>query len=560
MTATQGVLVVVILLVAVYFVRCLYLIRSDRPRARLRGLRRRLAGDIGERVASGRNLDWVYYSEEAQRKHEDLREHLRNYGTIALATGVGGTMGALALHLLVGGAPQDDALGHLLGEMGWALVASGTGVLGNLAILWVLLPWANRRFNPELDRFLDELREEEAKQRAQVNTPSQATAEIIGNRVGDELRRAIARVPRMFEQLGKAATVLGDAADKFDADVTTLTSTTAELVRSTSSLQSVIERASSQHDEAADKLNTTSREVAASVNDAATNLAETTLAVQKAVEHLPGLVASAVERSGESLGRKFSDAIEPHVTGFRDGVAVGLDKTIEWQNVLTDHLNEAQRQHGRAFHDLATRTADIVTRVECLPDAIAEGVGKVSDKVGREFGHQARQHVEQLRTTLKEDAQELRRHLQRHESHLLNTTVQELRNVSEQLINKTVHDLEGISEKLAAVLNDFPEHVTAVNTRLADAEGELRDVVARIGKTSSELRSAHDKTGDMLAGLGTSTEDLGQVIRQLAAVHAQAIRELAVALRPPRRKGSWWRRRRRSHDATPSATPGQGAT
>lgn len=558
MTATQSVLVVVILLVATYLVRCLYLIRSDDPRARLRGLRRRLAGEIGELVASGRNLDWVYYSDEAQRKHEDLREHLRNYGTIALATGVGGTMGALALHLLVGNA-QDDALGSLLGEMGWALVASGTGVLGNLAILWVFLPWANRRFNPELDRFLDELRKEEAEQRTQMNTPSQTTAEIIGNRLGEELRSAITRVPRMFEQLGEAATVLGDAADKFDADVTTLTSTTAELVRSTSSLQSVIERASSQHDEAAGKLNNTSREVAASVNDAAANLSETTLAVQKSVEDLPDLVASAVERSGESLGRRFSDAVEPHVTGFRDGIAGGLEKTIKWQDVLTEHLNEAQRQHGRATYDLITRTADVATKVEGLPGAIAEGVEKISDKLGREFGHEARQHVAQLQNVLHKDAQELRRHLQRHESHLLNTTVQELQNVSEQLINKTVHDLEAISKKLVAVLNDFPEHVADVNTRLDDAEGELRDVVAQIGKTSSELCSAHEKTGDMLAGLGRSTEDLGQVIRQLAGVHAQAIRELAEALRPPRRKGWWWRPRRRSHDGTPSATPGQEA-
>ena len=551
MTVTQGVLGVVILLVLFYVFRCLHLIRSDDPRDRLRGLK----ADIDKRVASGRNLDWAYYSDEAQRKHEDLREHLRNYSTISLATGVGGTMGALALHLLSGDPSQGDALDRLLGEMGLALVASGTGVLGNLAMLWVLLPWANRRFNPELDRFLDELYKEEAEQRAQVETLSQTTAEIIGNRLGEELRSAITRVPRMFEQLGETATVLGEAADKFDADVKTLTSTAAALVRSTSSLQSAIERASSQHDEAAGKLNTTSREVAASVHDAAEKLAKTTLAVRKSVEDLPGLVASEVERSGESLGSKFSDAIEPHVTGFRDGVADGLEKTIEWQNVVTEHLNEAQRQHGRAIHDLVTRTADIVTKVEGLPGAIAEGVEKVSDKLGREFGHQARQHVAQLRSTLLEDAKELRRHLQRHESHLLNTTVQELRNVSEQLLNKTVHDLEGISEKLAAVLNGFPEHVAAVNTRLDSAEGELKDILARIEEASSALRSAHDKTGDMLAGLRRSTDGLGQVIRQFTKGHAQAIWELAEALRKPWWKG-WWRRRRRRSDDT---TPGQGA-
>ena len=559
MTATQGVLGIVILLVLTYFIRCLHLIRSDDPRARLRRLRRRMASDIGERVASGRNLDWVYYSDEAQRKQEDLREHLRNYGTISLATGVGGTMGALALHLLAGGPIQEDTLNNLLGEMGWALVASGTGVLGNLAILWWLLPLANRRFNPELDRFLDELHKEEAEQRAQVETMSQTTAEIIGNRLGEELHSAISRAPRMFEQLGETATVLGEAADKFDADVKTLTSTSATLTRSTSSLQGAIERASSQHDEAADKLNATSREMAASMHDAAAKLTETTLAVRKSVEDLPGLVASGVEQSAESLSRKFSDAIEPHVTGFRDGIADGLDKTIEWQNTVIEHLDEARRQHGRAIHDLVTGTTDIVTLVQGLPGAVADSVEKVSDKLGREFGHQARQHVAQLRSTLNEDAKELRRNLQRHESHLLNTTVQELRTVSEQLLDKTVHDLEGISEKLAAVLDGFPEHVAAIKTGLDDAESELSDILGRIEEASSALRSSHDKTGDMLAGLRNSTDGLGQVILHLAKAHAQAIRELAEALPKPRRK-NWWRRlRRRSHDGTTTGNPGRRA-
>lgn len=557
MTATQGVLGIVILLVLWYFIRCLHLIRSDDPRARLRGLRRRLANDIGERVASGRNLDWVYYSDEAQRKHEDLREHLRNFGTISLATGVGGTMAALALHLLAG--DPNDPLGPLLGEMGWALVASGTGVVGNLAILWGLLPLANRRFNPQFDRFLDDLHKEEAEQRAQVGTLRQTMAEIIGHRLGEELRSAITRVPRTFEQLSETAAVLGEAADKFDADVKTLTSTSAVLVRSTSSLQSAIERASSEQDEAVDKLHAASLEVAASVHDAADKLAESTLAVRQSVEDLPGLVASEIERSGELLGRKFSEAIEPHVTGFRDGVADGLDKTIEWQNTVIVHLDEARREHGRAMHDLVTGTTDVATKVQGLPGAVADGVEKVSEKLGREFGHQARQHVADLRTTLHQDAKELRTHLERHESHLLNTTVQELRAVSEQLLNMTVKELRTVSEQLAAVLDGFPEHVAAINTGLDDAEGELRDILDRIEEASSALRSAHDKTGDMLAGLRGSTDGLGQVIRQFAKAHAQAVRELAEALPKPRRKG-WWRRLwRRSHDGTPSPTPGQGA-
>ncbi len=488
-------------------------------------------------------------------------------------------MGVLAWYLLTSAGDADTLeLLEMFGEMGWALVASGTGVLGNLAILCWLLPLADRRFTPELDRFLDALRKKESKQHSKRKIQSQTTTKINDDRFGEELRRAIARVPSMFDQIGETATVLDGAVAKLHEDMTKLTSTTATLVRSTSSLnrmpesldtvlskvledlsdeadalrndmrmwkserrseaaeshakiQSVIEKASSQYNGATDKMNETVRVATASV------------------EALPSRVASAIEGSGESLARKFNDKLEQRLASFRDGIVDGLDKIFEWQNAVSEHLDEARRQHDRATHDLVTTTADVVARVQSLPGAVAAGVEKVSEKLGLEFGHEAHQHVTQLRSALQEDAKELRDELQKHEKYLLDTTMQELRKISEHLLNKTVHDLGGISEKLAAVLDCFPDRVATVNARLTDVESELTDIVARIEETSLALRSAHDKTGDMLAGLGRSTEDLGQVIR-----------ELAEALRKPRRKGWWWKFSRRSYDEIPSASPRRRAT
>ena len=555
MTATGVVLAVVILLVISYCARCFFLIRwGNDPQTRLKELGKRLESDIETLVRSRRSLDWVHYADEGHRGQEDLREHLRNYGTISLATGVGGTMGALALHLLLADPSQGDALEQLLGEMGLALVASGTGVLGNLVILWGLLPWANRRFNPELDSFLQQLRKKETETAAKREPLGTTAAETIGDRLGKELQSAIADLPKVFEQLGETATTLGVAADKLDADVTELTSASENLARSTASLNKVPEeldavlgkaltglsteaetlltdlraleserrssaaeshaklrraivKASSQHEEAADKLNETARTVAASVSQAAlqvaesakamgasaevlprrvaeavnegtTTLAETNRAVRESVEVLPRKVAAAVEESGKSLGRQFDDAVEQHVKMFRDGVADGLKRTVEWQDAVSGHLETARRQHDRAIHDLVARTTDVATEVERLPGAVAEGVEAISDRLGRQFGVEAQNHVADLRSALTEDAERLRRSLERHESHLLNTTVQELRRVSEELVNTTVRDLEEISEKLAAVLDGFPEHVGAVNTRLDDAEAELRDLLA----------------------------------------------------------------------------------
>ena len=573
-TLTHAILGVVFGLVTWYCVRCWLLIRRpDNPRARLGKLRDQLQSDIRTLVKSGRSLDWVHYADEAHRGQEDLREHLRNYGTISLATGVGGTMGALALHLLTADPSQGDALGQLLGEMGLALVASGTGVLGNLAILWGLLPRANRLFNPELDRFLKELRHQETRSATRA-TPGPTIPEIIGDRLGEELRGAIARVPTMFEQLDETATTLGAAAEKLDTDVTKLTSASDTLARSTATLnrmpeelhtvvnkaldglsseaetlrndlraweserwsaaaeshanlQGAIARASSQHDEAAGRLKETARAVAASA------------------EALPGKVASAVEGSGESLGRKLSNAVEPHVTGFRNAVTDGLSRTLEWQNAVSGHLKEARRQHDRAIFDLVASTADVAKKVEDLPGAVAEGVKRISDRIGGQFGHEARNHVADLRSALQADAEQLRSDLERHESDLLNTTVQELRRVSEELVNTTVRDLERISEKLVAVLDGFPEHVGAVNVRLDAAETELKDLLAGFREASSGLRAAHDKTGDMLAQLAKSVAGQEEAIRKLT----EAIRE----------RSPWWRRlRRRSRAKAPSAVPGQG--
>lgn len=620
-TLTHAVLGVVFGLVTWYCVRCWLLIRQpDNPRARLGQLRDQLQSDIRTLVKSGRSLDWVHYADEAHRGQEDLREHLRNYGTISLATGVGGTMGALALHLLTADPSQGDALDQLLGEMGWALLASGTGVLGNLAILWGLLPRANRLFNPELDRFLEELRDQETRS-ATGETAGPTIPEIIGDRIGEELRGAIARVPTMFEQLGETATTLGVVAEKLDMDVTKLTSASDTLARSTASLNgmpeeldtvlskalkglsseadtlvadlraweserrsataeshaslmSAISKASSQHEEVAVRLNETVQTVADSVSQAAlqvagpaqavaesaealpgrveaavkgatAKLADTNRAVRASVQALPGKVAAAVEGSGESLGRQLDDAVGKHVNEFRVAVADGLNKTMEWQNAVRGHLEEARRQHDRAIHDLVARTADVATKVEDLPGAVADGVERSSDRIGREFGHEARQHVAQLRSDLQADARELRRRLERHENHLLNTTVQELRKVSEELVNTTVRDLEGVSEKLAAVLDGFPEHVGAVNTRLDDAETELKDLLARFGAASSGLRAAYERTCDMLAQLD-----------ETAAAQEEAIRKLTEAVRE---RSPWWRKLfRRSRPKTRGAAPDQG--
>ena len=555
------VLVVVATLVITYLGRCWKLVLSDDPGARLQELQDRLKGDIRERVASGRNLDWAHYTDEAARKHEDLREYLRNYGTIALATGVGGTMGALALHLLTGDPSQGDALDRLLREMGWALVASSMGVVGNLGILWGLLPWANRRFNPELDRFLDGLSKEQERQRTQAREPlGQTAAKIIGDRLGQELRTAIGRVPGMFEQLAGTATKLSEAVVEFDAGVTRLTSAANTLSQSTSSLsrmpgdlETVLDKAGKQLSDEAEKLlnamgaweaerqrsaeewHTKLKEVLKQASfqqeEAAGKLNETAQTVAKSVEDLPGRVAAAVERTGESLGRSFREEVLPYVTSLQDIITTGIAAAEAWRVAVTGALDAARKQHDDAIHELLDATNDIVQQGKRLPADVAAAVEKMSQSLGRSFGQEARDHVADLQRSVAESAEKLRRRLEEHASNLLNTTL---------------HDLRDISTKLKDVLENFPRHVDAVTTSLHAGEGKLRDLLSRIEAAASGLGSANEKTEHTLATLRRSAED-----------HAQAIRELAEVLRKPRGKRRLKNLWRRFSDTARSVIPGE---
>ena len=556
------VLAVVATLVTTYLVRCFKLVVSDNPGARLQELQDRLKSDIRERVASGRNLEWAYYTDEAARKHEDLREHLRNYGTIALTTGVGGTMGALAAHLLTGDPSQGDALDRLLKEMGWALAASGMGVAGNLGILWGLLPWADRRFNPELDRFLDGLSKEQERQQTQAREPlGHTAAKIIGDRLGQELRTAIGRVPGMFGQLDGTATKLSEAVVGLDAGVTKLTSAAATLSESTSSLngmpgdlQTVLDKARKQlSDEAGTLLNamgaweaerqrsaeewhTRLKEVLERASfqqeEAAGMLNETAQTVGKSVEDLPGRVAAALESSGESLGRSFREDILPYVTSLQDGISTGIVAAEAWRVAVTGALDAARKQHDDAIHELLNATSELVQQGERLPDDVAAAVERMSQSLGRSFGQEARDHVADLQRAVAESAEELRRRLEEHASNLLNTTL---------------HDLREISAQLKDVLDGFPRHVDTITTKLDDGEGKLSDLLSRIEKAASGFGSAHTKTQHMLATLEGSAED-----------HTQAIRELADALRKPRGKRwleSLWRR---ISEQARNVIPGEG--
>ena len=430
------VLAVVLVLLGSYFLRCLTLIRSEQVARQLHKLRTRFEREIQDRVARGQNPDWLYYTDEASREQEAVRESLRTYGTIALATGVGGTMLALVLYLLFGDTTTaTEPLQQLLREMGAALIASLLGVADNVLILWVLLPWANRRFDAQLEGYLRTLRRIEEE-----TSPDGSMGEVIGARIGVELRSAITRMPESFERLEKAASELGQAVGGFEASVAAMTSVAGDLSTSVSDLSGV-----------------------------------------------PRELESVLEQARSGWSGEVGKVLD----AVRIWETERLASEDEWRTKLKAEVTRVGEQQGSMGNRLVNATGDVAESVKELPGGVAEAVERIAGSLGTSFGHQAQAHVVDLRDAVKGTALELQRSVEAGATNLQHHMT--------DLVERTLRDLEDVSRKLTEVLRGFPEHVGSVTSALDEADGKLREVAEFLGQSAAGLAGEHESTRVALA-------------------------------------------------------------
>ena len=186
------------------------------------------------RAARGDDPDWLRYSEESDRQHEDTCERIRNYATTALATGIGGTMLMLLLHLLWPSPESTDAISSLLQEMGIALLASVLGVTCNLMILLKFLPDASDRFRSEREGLIEALRNT-----SEENPPVTADTQL-NDTVGRKLERFLENTASNFpgviagfresvSSLSDVATAFESSAGKVESAIEVLSSSTMQL-------------------------------------------------------------------------------------------------------------------------------------------------------------------------------------------------------------------------------------------------------------------------------------------------------------------------------------------
>ena len=226
------VLPVVIAFLIGYLWKCHVLRRGTG--SELKALQPGFAQDIWERAARGEDPDWLRYSEESDRQHEETCERIRNYATTALATGIGGTMLMLLLHLLWPSPESTDAISSLLQEMGIALIASVLGVTCNLVILLKFLPDASDRFRSEREGLIETLRN--TSEENPPLTPDTQLNDTVGRKLERFLENTASNFPGVIagfresvSSLSDVATAFESSAGKVESAIEVLSSSTMEL-------------------------------------------------------------------------------------------------------------------------------------------------------------------------------------------------------------------------------------------------------------------------------------------------------------------------------------------
>ena len=233
--AVWFVLLVVIAFLVLYLLKCHALRRG--AGSELKALQPGFTRDIEMRAARGEDPDWLRYSEESDRQHEDTCERIRNYATTALATGIGGTMLMLLLHLRWPAPESTDAIGSLLQEMGFALLASVLGVTCNLVILLKLLPDASDRFRSKRGGFIEALRN--TSEENPPLTPDTQLNDTVGRKLERFLENTASNFPGVIAGFRESVSSLSDVATAFESSAGRVESAIEVLSSSTMELKAL---------------------------------------------------------------------------------------------------------------------------------------------------------------------------------------------------------------------------------------------------------------------------------------------------------------------------------
>jgi hypothetical protein len=507
--------------------------RQD-DRASLRELAEPFAADVRARAKRGQSPDWLRYQAETDRLFEFRDDRLRSLAAAALAVGLGGTLFALFVSILLGhGTGFEPAA--LIQSMGVSLLGSLTGVVVNLLIVLVYLPAAERRFATGAKSFFKELAAE-----ADQHPPQEAFTQT--------LREELSLIRESLNT---------EFASAFSTAITGFPRVVAALGFHIEKLSSVVEKQGQGIGDAVGEI----VRCAAVVTDSGSRL-------QPAAEKLAEATDLLV-RMPQELAAVVDETRNQWLTGIREQHEEHVRQLLELQRQVEDTARERERQVLTVTRELQAAVAEVRDAVSQIPDHLAAEVARASGRLGIEFGREARDHTNELANRLGREYEALLGRIEKHEQESRNNTgliVQELLDrvsglVEERMVGhlqkvagelgeavrllpEATHALAEVHARLSRSQSESLESWTVVSQRtgdaaqkLVDADGHLYVAVEALAESASHLgkvaaltdgfegsllKSHQEAVGQYMAGLDSLREQLIDLLRKVNDGHARS--------------------------------------
>lgn len=485
-----AILAVVVVLQLHYLRRGFRLVLRER-RTDLSDLRGKLEQDIVDRARRGVDPDWLRYAEEAHQVGEHRGDDLRDLATAALATGIGGTILWLSLHLLLDRVDSSAvaALEQLLEHMGLALWASFLGVFVNVITLHVLLPWANRRFRKALDEFQDALRSF-----ASEHPPTETLAEAVRSQLGEAFRDAVARFPEAFATLDRSVKELGGV---IQSQTQAINAAEKNLARAAQGLGG-----------SGDAIMRATAELSTAVGDL-------------------GSVPAALAETLLDAREAWTDGLRRDQQRFLDGIKEVLAEQRVLLQEVAESLQRSEDDRRAAAQRLADAVADVSTAVGAMPAKLAAATESMGNALGREFGAAARNHVEDLIRDAKTRDEKLRAHLAEQMTTLRNDFLNSTSDVVSDTLRKVYADMEQtllaklaeVGDGLREAMVELPDRARGFAGSLSRVDRNLQSVGGRIGAVVAQLDRSVAHLRDVAENTKQFEDRLIAVFRQVSDDH-----------------------------------------
>lgn len=472
--------VVVLLVVAVQ----VWIYRNARWAARedaeddLPTLSERFHQDVVERARRGQSPDWLHYRDEIDRLYENRDERIRIRASAALAAGLGGTILALILSLLVGGTLDPWSL---LPGMGVALLGSFSGVVNHLLITLMLLPRADRTFHRQGQEALDRLR-----QVSREHPPAEMFTETLREEL-QQLREAVG----------------SEFAQSFNTAILGFPEVVQELKGHMDRLADVVEAQAATGDTAVQDLQRCANLVSESserLRPAAEQLAE----VSQDLVAMPERMSGVLDESRQLWLGTFQEEHQKD----REQLSYLLEKHA--------HLGD---QRAKQMEQTLT---EVSAKMEEIPRYLSEGIAEVSDRLGIKFGREAHQVVLELRQEVQAERESFLEKIESYQQEWRN-------NVSEVARELLTGVGEQIDEELVSSLQEAATAVTAGARELGDAAHRFeashrgwheaqdqsvqgwREAGRRVEEAVEQLNVGDERLSAALGSLAASAEHLERV-------------------------------------------------